>query len=139
MASLSDSIYDLSNAVWLNGANITEYLKGGKFLTAQTSLAETDATGTNRDGPPLQATEYFENQFVSALINSYYKENYVYIVYVSQDLVYIPQNSLLISTEDTVWPGSTTRLLEFVGLFHKGHLPKGLGWKGTPRLPSKLE
>lgn len=81
MTTISDSIYNLSNAVWLGGANVTEFMKGGNFLTAQTSLAETNAT--NRNGPPLQATEYFENQFVSALINSYYKANYAYIVYVS--------------------------------------------------------
>ena len=87
VTTLSDSIYSLSNAVWLNAANVTEYLKGGKFLTVQTSLAETNASGTNRDGPPLQATEYFENQFISALINSYYKENYAYIVYVSRKVV----------------------------------------------------
>ncbi len=89
MTTLSDSIYELSDAIWLSGANVTEYLKGGNFLTAQTSLAETNATGTDRDGPPLQATEYFENQFISALINNYYKENNAYIVYVSEDVVYI--------------------------------------------------
>ena len=87
MTALSDSIYELSNAIWLSGANITKYLKGGNFLTAQTSLAETNATGKDRDGPPLQATEYFENQFISALINDYYKANYAYIVYVSEDVV----------------------------------------------------
>lgn len=80
VTTISDSIYNLSNAVWLGGANVTEFMKGGSFLTAQTSLAETNAT--NRNGPPLQATEYFENQFISALINSYYKANYAYIVYI---------------------------------------------------------
>lgn len=120
--SLSDSIYNMSDTVWQGGANITKYLKGGNFLTAKTSLAETNAAGADRDGPSLQATEFFENQFVSALINSYFKSNNAYIVYVSSKNRVHPQKKLAHLDERFRMAGSSNSIARTRGgISHRRH------------------